>query len=69
MCCGQRRQANRAWLAPRPVWLRYVGPGAVNARGSATGTIYRVSKQSPNLKVDPRDAAELMKSGQFVAAR
>jgi hypothetical protein len=69
MCCGQRRQANRAWLAPRPIWLRYVGPGAVKAKGSATGTIYTVSNQSPDLKVDPRDVAGLVKGGQFVAAR
>jgi hypothetical protein len=41
----------------------------VQTKGTATGTIYTVSEQSPELKVDPRDAGELVKSGQFVAAQ
>jgi len=69
MCCGQRRQANKAWLQPRPVRLRYVGRGPVEARGAATGRMYTASEKAPDLNVDARDAQELVKSRQFVVAR
>jgi hypothetical protein len=69
MCCGKRRQANRAWLQPRPVRLRFVGPVAVEARGAVTGTNYAASDRAPDLNVDARDAQELVKSGQFVVAQ
>ena len=68
-CCGQRRQANKAWLQPRPIRLRYVGRGLVEARGAATGRNYVVSESAPEVDVDARDARELMKSGLFVVAR
>jgi hypothetical protein len=46
-----------------------LGPGEVEAKGPATGTVYTASEKAPDLKVDQRDAGELMKSGQFMAAQ
>jgi hypothetical protein len=65
-CCGQRRQAHKAWLAPRPVRLRFVGTGTLEARGAATGRTYAASERAPQVEVDGRDARDLVKSGQFV---
>jgi hypothetical protein len=69
MCCGKRRQANKAWLQPRPVRLRYVGAGLVKPKGAVTGRDYAASEKAPEVDVDGRDARELVKSGQFVAAQ
>jgi hypothetical protein len=68
-CCGQRRQAHKAWLAPRPVRMRFVGTGAMEARGAVTGRTYAASERAPDIDVDARDARELVKSGQFEVAR
>jgi hypothetical protein len=67
-CCGQRR-ANKAWLAPRPVRLRFVGMGTAEATGMGTGKMYVASDRAPEIEVDARDARDLVQSGMFVIAR
>ncbi|HWG21051.1 MAG TPA: hypothetical protein VG225_11035 [Terracidiphilus sp.] len=68
-CCGQRRQAYKAWLAPRPVRLRFVGTGTAEAKGVTTGKMYVVSESAPEVEVDGRDAREMVQSGLFVVER
>ncbi|HEY2859735.1 MAG TPA: hypothetical protein VGJ21_15045 [Terracidiphilus sp.] len=67
-CCGQRR-ANKAWLAPRPVRMRYLGAAPVETKGGVTGRMYAASERTPHIEVDARDARELLKSGQFEVMR
>ena len=67
-CCGKKRQAHRAWLAPRPVRLRFQGAGAIAFTGALTGKPYTASESSREIDVDPRDAAAILQDGLFVRA-
>ena len=64
-CCGGRRRANKAWLVPRPVRLRYLGKDPIRTVGGVTGRPYEFSSQNPESEVDARDAAELVKTSTF----
>ena len=66
-CCGDRR-AKRAWLLPNFVRLRYLGNERARIVGYISGAIYEFSEQDPEIDVDARDAAELIKSPSFVLA-
>lgn len=65
-CCGGRRQAYKAWLVPRPVRLRFLGEGKIEAKGTMTGTPYRASESNREIEVDPRDASAFLRDGKFV---
>ena len=67
-CCGNKRQAYRTWLMPRPVRLRFLGAGAIALKGAATGKPYAASESTREIEVDPRDASELVRHGVFVRA-
>ena len=67
-CCGGRRKAYKAWLAPRPVRLRFLGEGRVEAKGTATGKPYVASESTREIDVDPRDANAFLQGGKFVMA-
>jgi hypothetical protein len=47
------------------VVLRYLGDAAVRVRGTASGQVYRVSRERPMVRVDGRDARALLRSGLF----
>jgi len=64
-CCGGRRRANREWLAPRPVRLRYLGRDPIRTIGRVSGQTYEFSNQTPESEVDARDAAELVQTSNF----
>jgi len=67
-CCGNKRQAYRTWLAPRPIRLRFLGAGAVALKGAVTGKSYMASESTREIEVDPRDAGEFVQNGIFVRA-
>jgi hypothetical protein len=67
-CCGRRRQAYKAWLAPRPVRLRFLGEGAAEVTGAGTGKSYLFSAAAREMDVDPRDAREMLRGSEFVLA-
>lgn len=64
-CCGSRRQAHKAWLAPRPVSVRYLGSAPIMAVGLATRNRYEFSPDTPTITVDARDAVELLRLQDF----
>ena len=64
-CCGGRRRANREWLVPRPVRLRYLGRNPIQTVGRVTGQTYEFSSESPENEVDARDARELVQTSSF----
>jgi hypothetical protein len=67
-CCGNKRQAFKAWLKPRPVRLRFLGAGVIALKGAVTGTPYMASQTAREIEVDPRDAGDLVQHGVFVRA-
>lgn len=67
-CCGNKRQAFKAWLKPRPVRLRFLGAGAIALKGAVTGTPYMASESTREIEVDPRDAGGLVHDGLFAHA-
>jgi hypothetical protein len=67
-CCGNKRQAFKAWLTPRPVRLRFLGAGSITLKGAFTGNAYMASESSREIEVDPRDAGEFVLHGAFVRA-
>lgn len=67
-CCGRRRQAFKAWLAPRPVRLRFLGDGKAEVKGAGTGKPYVFTETARETDVDPRDAREMLRSPQFALA-
>lgn len=67
-CCGNKRQAHRAWLMPRPVRLRFQGAGVIALKGEITGRPYSASESTREIDVDPRDAAGFLLDGLFVLA-
>jgi hypothetical protein len=67
-CCGRRRQAYKAWLAPRPVRLRFLGEGTAEVKGVGTGKSYLFSETAREMDVDPRDAREILRGSAFVLA-
>ena len=80
-CCDNKRSAMRtapvgrsvSVTAPtsgrsvlrRKVSLRYLRREAIRVRGAASGRLYVVPAGSPELVVDSRDAAGLVKTGYF----
>ena len=68
-CCGQRREAYKAWLKPHPIRLRFLGSGTFQFRGPFTGETYSVSDSAPEIEVDPRDAREVVQAGRFTVVR
>jgi hypothetical protein len=64
-CCGGRRRANKEWLVPRPVRLRYLGRDPIRAVGLVSGKSYEFSSQTPESQVDARDAPELLQTSSF----
>lgn len=67
-CCGNKRQAYRAWLMPRPVRLRFEGSGTIALKGAMTGKPYMASESTREIDVDPRDAGGLLQNDLFVRA-
>ena len=62
-CCGG---AAAAPLSDRHrVRLRYQGGRPIEARGPATGAVYRFSGLDRQQLVDPRDAVALLRSSAF----
>lgn len=68
-CCGQRREAYKAWLQPHPIRLRFLGDGTFEFRGPFSGTTYSASETTREIEVDPRDAREVVQSGRFTVVR
>jgi hypothetical protein len=68
-CCGQRREANKAWLQPHPIRLRFLGTGTFAFRGPVTGRNYSASESGREIDVDPRDARDAVQSGSFAVVR
>ena len=81
-CCGQRRAmvretpaVARAATAPPPAipapgtrWLRYVGAASVIVRGPVTRREYTFAGALAVLRVDVRDADQLLRTGLFRAS-
>ena len=67
-CCGNKPEAYKAWLKPRPVRLRFLGTGAIALKGPVTGQPYMASESTREIEVDPRDAGELVEHGVFTRA-
>jgi hypothetical protein len=67
-CCGKRRQAFKAWLAPRPIRLRFLGEGTAEIKGAGTGKPYVFSENAREIEVDPRDAKQILQSAGFALA-
>ena len=67
-CCGRRRQAYKAWLAPRPVRLRFLGEGEAEVKGAGTGKSYLFSETAREMDVDPSDARGMLGGPEFVLA-
>ncbi len=76
-CCGQQRaafvQGNTTGAqvfheAGASVNVRFKQPSAVLVRGPVTGKHYQFQGTANTQRVDPRDAAALIKSGYFQQA-
>lgn len=76
-CCGNRRAQlaqglRAAQSAPGQVvppgtriTVRYRGPVPMVLRGTASGTIYRLTQAGAAVEVDSRDGAALLRTGWF----
>jgi hypothetical protein len=53
---------------PRPVRLRFLGEGKIEAKGTVTGTPYGASESKREIEVDPRDARAFLQDGKFALA-
>lgn len=68
-CCGSRRKTHKAWLASRPVLLRYLGEGPIQVVGKVTGKPYAFTTETRELEVDAHDALGLLQSSNFLVAQ
>jgi hypothetical protein len=57
--------ARPAPTLPDPTELRYTGPVPMMLRAPGSGTVYRFAEADALARVDPADAAALLRTGWF----